>query len=155
MPQIRLTDRLAAPLDAQATLTLPFETRQRSRFRAVLDDGREVGVALARGGGPLRPGELLWGPEAPVVRVAAAPEAVVTVRAAEPGALARCAYHLGNRHVAVQVGSGWLRFARDHVLEEMVRGLGFEPLRETAPFEPESGAYAGAVHGHAHSHHAH
>ena len=75
----------------------------------------------------------------------AGPEAVSTVNADDPKALARAAYHLGNRHVAVQVGDGWLRYLADHVLDDMLRGLGLEPKSERAPFEPESGAY-----GHAH-----
>ena len=68
----------------------------------------------------------------------------------DPWSLARAAYHLGNRHVALQVGSGWLRYLHDHVLDDMVRGLGFEVVVEEAPFEPEAGAYGG--HGHSHSH---
>ena len=63
----------------------------------------------------------------------------------DPKALARAAYHLGNRHVPVQVGDGWLRYLADHVLDDMLRGLGLEPKSEQAPFEPESGAY-GHVH---------
>ena len=159
MPEIRLTDRIATSREAQATLTLPFETRQRSRFRATLDDGREVAVVLPRGDGPLRPGDLLGGPQAPVVRVEAAPEAVSTVHHPDPFGLTRCAYHLGNRHVPLEVGQGWLRYARDHVLDEMVLGLGLAVVHELAPFEPESGAYAGHVQGRGHHHgarhHAH
>ena len=76
-----------------------------------------------------------------------------------PRALARAAYHLGNRHVALQIGAGWLRYGHDHVLDDMVRGLGLTVTVEQAPFEPEAGAYhaegrrhatATACHGHGH-----
>jgi urease accessory protein len=64
--------------------------------------------------------------------------------------LARASYHLGNRHVALQIGRGWVRYQHDHVLDDMVRGLGLTVTIEQAPFEPEAGAYGGA-----HTHHAH
>ena len=72
-------------------------------------------------------------------------------RTGDPNLLARAAYHLGNRHVPVQVGPGFLRFGRDHVLGEMARGLGLSVAELEAPFEPESGAYGGHG-GHAHPH---
>ena len=77
----------------------------------------------------------------------AAPEALLEVRCTDCHALTRAAYHLGNRHVAVEVGEGWLRIQADHVLEGMLRGLGAEVVALSAPFEPEAGAYA---HGHQH-----
>jgi len=86
------------------------------------------------------------------VQVLAAPERVSTVRCADPLLLARAAYHLGNRHVPLQIEAGFLRYQHDHVLDEMVRGLGLEVLIEQAPFEPEAGAYQSAPHGHAHDH---
>jgi urease accessory protein len=82
--------------------------------------------------------------------VCAADERVSTVRAAG-AALARAAYHLGNRHVAVEVGDAWLRYLHDHVLDQMVRQLGLEVNAESAPFEPEAGAYGADPH-HAHAH---
>ncbi|MDD9940809.1 MAG: urease accessory protein UreE, partial [Myxococcales bacterium] len=123
-------------------LTLPFELRQKSRLRARLDSGVEVAVYRARGT-VLRGGAKLRSTSGLVVEVVAAPEQVSTVRAANAQALARGAYHLGNRHVPVQVGEGFLRYQHDHVLDEMVRGLGLEVVCEQAPFEPEGGAYAG------------
>ena len=76
-----------------------------------------------------------------VVEVRAAPEAVSTARADDALLLARAAYHLGNRHVALQLGPGWLRYPHDHVLDNMARELGLTVNREQAPFEPEAGAY--------------
>jgi urease accessory protein len=82
-----------------------------------------------------------------VVEIVAAPEDLLEARCSGL-TLARAAYHLGNRHVPVQVGEGWLRLSADHVLEELLRGLGVEVLRVRTAFEPESGAYA-AGHTHA------
>ena len=136
-----------------ATLTLPFEKRQKARQRATLDSGEQIAVLLPRGT-VMRGGDWLVSPAGRTVRVAAAGEPVSTVRTGDPRALARIAYHLGNRHVAVQVGSGWLRYLADHVLDAMIEGLGASAEHETTPFEPEAGAYGhhATAHGHGHGH---
>ncbi len=102
----------------------------------------------------LREGDLLLADDGRAVRVVAAPEMVSTVSAEDPLTLMRAAYHLGNRHVPLQIGEGWLRYQHDHVLDDMVRGLGLSVRVEEAPFEPEAGAYGGhsALAPHAHSH---
>jgi urease accessory protein len=138
--------RLQAPVAHDAQLELPFEQRQKSRLRTRLVDGEEIGLFLERGT-ILRGGDCLRANDGRVVRVVAANEALMEARSGDATALARAAYHLGNRHMPVQVGPGWLRFAADHVLGDMVRGLGLAVCEVTAPFEPEAGAYAG---GHAH-----
>ena len=136
------------------SITLPFDLRQKSRLRARLDSGGEAAILLERGS-VLRSGALLKASDGTIVEIRAAPEVVSTVRCRDALTLIRGAYHLGNRHVPLQVGDGFLRYQHDHVLDEMVRLLGFEVIVETAPFEPEGGAY-GAGHGHAHSHdHSH
>ena len=137
-----------APRDAKAvaTLTLPWERRGVTRQRVRLDDGREAGLFLARGE-ILRGGDRVASPDGEIVGVVAAPQPVMVVRAADPQLLARAAYHLGNRHVAVEVGAGWLKLERDHVLRDMLEGLGVSVENATLPFEPEGGAYA---HGHGH-----
>ena len=137
-----------------ASLTLAYDFRKRSRQRVKLDDGRPVALLLPRGT-LLRNGDRLRLGESEVVLVKAAPESVSTVTAADLVQLARVAYHLGNRHVPLQVGPGWLRYQHDHVLDAMVQGLGATVTPELAPFEPEGGAHSGAAeaHGHAHSHH--
>jgi urease accessory protein len=137
---LRITQRLEGRRDADARLLLPFELRSRSRLRARLTSGEEVGVMLARGQ-ILRDGDLLLAADGRVVEIKAAAETVSTVRSADARLLARAAYHLGNRHVALQIGSGWLRYGHDHVLDDMARGLGVEVIVEQAPFEPEAGAY--------------
>lgn len=157
---MRELNRFAASgAQASEQLTLPFELRQKSRLRARLDSGEEVALILPRGR-VLRDGDVLTGESGLVVRVRAATERVSKVTGVDPIALARAAYHLGNRHVAVQVGTGFLRYLRDHVLDEMVRGLGLTVSEEDAPFEPEAGAYGeheyahggGHAHSHAHDH---
>ena len=141
-----------AHADAPATerLTLSFELRCKARLRTRLDSGEEAGLFLDRGG-VLRGGDKLLGKDGRVVEVISAAEAITEARSHDPLLLARAAYHLGNRHVPVQVAPGLLRFGRDHVLAEMVRGLGLEVSEVEAPFEPESGAY-GSHGGHAHPH---
>jgi urease accessory protein len=146
-----LIESLAAA-DAQPTecLRLPFELRCKSRLRTNLASGEEVGLFLERGT-VLRAGDRLLGGDGRVVEVVASPETVCEARSDDALLLARAAYHLGNRHVPVQVAPGLLRFGRDHVLAEMLRGLGLEVTEAEAPFEPESGAYGGHG-GHAHPH---
>ena len=133
------------------TLTLPFDLRQKSRLRAKLDSGDDVAVHVERGR-ILRDGDLLLADDGAVVRVRAADEQVSVVTATDGMQLARGAYHLGNRHVPLQVGDGFLRYQHDHVLDGMVRGLGLSVSVESAPFEPEGGAYGGGGHGHAQEH---
>ena len=147
-PELQITERLREPVDAQATLTLPFEQRQKSRLRIRLDNGQDAGLFLPRGT-VLRHGDRLRATSGLVVEVRAAPEAVSTARADDALLLARAAYHLGNRHVALQLGPGWLRYPHDHVLDNMARELGLTVNREQAPFEPEAGAYGGGHHRHA------
>ena len=81
-----------------------------------------------------------------VVKIAAAAEKVSTASCSDQFLLSRACYHLGNRHVALQIGPGWVRYLEDHVLDEMVNGLGLEVVNEHAQFEPESGAYSGHHH---------
>src|ERR1700722_4737426 len=157
---LTISERIHDARTADARLVLPFELRSRSRFRARLVGGEDVGVILGRGQ-ILRGGDLLLSPDGRVIEVVAAAESVSTVHSADARALARAAYHLGNRHVALQIGAGWLRYSHDHVLDEMLQGLGLKGTVEKAPFEPEAGAYHSgpdstdnqrAIHTHSHDH---
>ena len=141
-----------APDNAPATerLVLPFDLRCKSRLRTRLESGEEAGLFLERST-VLRAGDRLLANDGRVIEVIAAFEAVMEVRSGDALLLARAAYHLGNRHVAVELQLGLVRFAHDHVLGEMVRGLGLEVTESKAPFAPESGAYGGHG-GHAHPH---
>ena len=147
-----LIEKFAAG-NASATerLELPFDTRCRSRLRTRLASGEECGLFLERGT-VLRGGDRLLANDGRVVEVVAAPEALMEAVSGDPLLLAKAAYHLGNRHVAVHLLPGRLRFAADHVLGGMVRGLGLKLAEVDAPFEPESGAYghAGTHGGHGH-----
>jgi urease accessory protein len=141
------------------TLTLPFDQRRRARLRARLDDGTEVALLLPRGLA-LRDGDRLRSEDgAAVVRIVAATEELSCVRAADPHLLLRAAYHLGNRHVALQVEPERLLYQHDHVLDGLARELGLEVSVLKAPFEPETGGYGrdehGHAHGHGHDHHQH
>jgi urease accessory protein len=142
------TDR---PNPSARRLVLPFSERSKSRARHVLDNGEEVGLFLERGS-VLRHGDLLLADDGRVVCVEAAPESVSMAHTDDLLLLARACYHLGNRHVALQIGHGWLRYVHDHVLDDMLRGMGLAVLVEQAPFEPEGGAYVANTHSHTHSH---
>jgi urease accessory protein len=141
------------PLGPTAWLTLPFELRQKSRLRCHLDEGTEVGVVLERGT-VMRGGDLLQASDGRVVQVVAAPEGLSVIATDDALLLSRAAYHLGNRHVPLQIGPGMLCFLHDHVLDDMLRGLGLPVRFEMQPFEPEGGAYGrhDPAHVHAHSH---
>ena len=156
---IRITNKLEPSISrqraAERRLVLPFGDRSRSRLRSVLDNGEEAGLFLERGT-ILRHGDLLLADDGRVVEVQAAAETVSTVRSDNALLLARACYHLGNRHVALQIGAGWLRYVHDHVLDDMLRGFGLAVTVEQAPFEPEAGAYVAASHAQPHAHsHAH
>lgn len=145
---------LEQPEPADAVLTLSFQDRQRSRLRAKLDSGEEIGWMLPRGQ-VLRDGDCLRADNGQVIEVRAAAETVSTARADDPWLLARAAYHLGNRHMPLQIGEGWLRYHHDHVLDHMVEEMGLQVTQEQVAFEPEAGAYSAghsSSHGHHHSH---
>jgi urease accessory protein len=122
-------------------LKLSFDQRQKSRLRARLESGEEVALLLPRGN-IMRGGDVVSAADGQRIEIVSAPEKLLHI---ESSSLARAAYHLGNRHVPVQVGEGFLRIAEDHVLEDMLRKLGARVTHVEAPFEPEGGAY--------HSHH--
>jgi urease accessory protein len=126
------------------TLVLPYDDRKKSRLLARSARGVEVAIVLPRGSW-LRDGDRLAANSGEVLEVRAADEKVSEVRSSDALKLTRAAYHLGNRHVPLQVAGGVLRYQHDHVLDEMVLGLGLEVVVAQAPFEPEPGAYA---HGH-------
>jgi urease accessory protein len=148
---LKLIEKLNETVNFSATLTLPFDQRQKSRLRAKLDNGEEVGLMLPRGS-VLRGGDCLCAEDGTVIQVQAAAESVTTAKTQNPTLLARACYHLGNRHIPLQVGNQWLRYLHDHVLDEMVEKLGLSVCHEAAPFEPEGGAYGGGGHHHSHEH---
>ena len=140
---------------------LTFDTRQKSRFRATLANGHDIGADLPRTG-ILRHGSYIATQEGDVLRVDAKAEKLMKVEAPSSFDLLKAAYHLGNRHVPLMLTPTALYFEPDHVLAEMVEGLGLRVDEVNHPFEPESGAYAQHNHDHrlspikaihAHAHH--
>ena len=134
-----------------STLTLPLEHRQKSRQRVVLDNGDDAGILLKRGT-VLFNNDLLISKEQKIVRVVAAEELLSAVTCTDPLLFARACYHMGNRHIPLQIEKDTFYYLRDHVLDTMLSGMGLVPAQLSAPFEPETGAYDGgtARHGHAH-----
>ncbi|MFM0017736.1 urease accessory protein UreE [Paraburkholderia azotifigens] len=130
------------------TLTLAFDARCKSRLAATLDSGEEVALLLPRGT-VLRDGDVLVADDGGLVRVVAAPESVLYVRAKDVLTLTRAAYHLGNRHTPVEVGTDYLKLEYDPVLADMLKRLGALVDQVEMPFQPETGAYGG---GHRHGH---
>ena len=156
---LTLKDRIAAQTSIDADLALPYEMREKCRQRATLSTGEEAALFLARGT-ILRGGDCLMADDGRVVRIVAAPEPVLDVECHDAEEFARCAYHLGNRHTPMQIlgrkddGHYALRIRADHVLADMLAGLGAHSAETLAPFEPETGAYGGHSHvgGHDHEH---
>lgn len=134
--------------EAEGTLTLAFEERHRRRIRLTTDGGEAVLLELAAAAA-LADGDGLVFEEGGWLLVHAAAEDVLDIETDDPAQLARVAWHLGNRHLPVEVlSAARLRIAYDHVIEAMVSGLGVRCTRRRAPFQPEAGAYAG---GHRHA----
>jgi urease accessory protein len=157
IPQAR---GLAAPLLRRAaSVSLDWDTRQKSRFDAEDSQGRALAVFLPRGA-VVRGGDVLLAEDGSLIQVAATPQPVMVVRCSDHGApfdLLRAAYHLGNRHVALELQPDRLQLEPDHVLADMLRQMHLSVSEALAPFEPEAGAYAAhAAHGiHAHDAHDH
>ena len=131
-------------------LSLPYDERKKSRLRARSERGHDVAIVLERGSS-LRHGDLLLADSGEILLVRAAAEDVSDVTSADAVLLARAAYHLGNRHVPLQIERGALRYQHDHVVDAMIAALGLLVSPRTAAFEPEGGAYAGG-HSHGHEH---
>lgn len=144
-----------ALLKRAATVVLDWDTRQKSRFDTEDSQGRTLGVFLPRGS-VVRGGDVLVAEDGSLVKVVATPQPVLVVRTcAEHGTpldLLRAAYHLGNRHVQLEVQPDHLHLEPDHVLADMLRQMHLIVSEELAPFEPEAGAYASGGHAHGHGH---
>jgi urease accessory protein len=137
---LKLTELAPPGSRADDILTLSFDSRQKSRFSAKTDNGRDVGLFLSRGQ-ILRSGTVITGPNVFSVLVKAAPELVSVMRSDDSLQFARACYHLGNRHVPLHILAGELRYLNDHVLDHMLDGLGMRVDHQMLPFEPEAGAY--------------
>lgn len=148
-PQVRWTEAAAD------TVVLDFDDRHRRRMAMTGTRGLEFLLDLEEAIA-LRGGDALVLEDGRLIEVVAAPEPLVEIRGADPHHLVRIAWHLGNRHLPTQIVGKGLRIRRDHVIEDMVRGLGARVIAIEAPFDPEGGAYASGGHaGHSHDHHDH
>ena len=140
-------------LKRAATVELDWDIRQKSRFEATDSQGRQLGVFLPRGT-LLRGGDVLVAEDGSMVRVMAAPQAVLRITACtahgSPFDLTRAAYHLGNRHVPIELKPDHLKIEPDHVLAEMLQSMHLIVNEVSESFEPEGGAYSAGAHGHAH-----
>jgi len=151
----------AVLLKRAASVELDWDTRQKSRFDTDDTQGRRIGVFLPRGT-TVRGGDVLVAEDGSVIKVIAQPQPVLRITpCAEHGSpfdLVRAAYHLGNRHVAIELTPQHLQIEPDHVLAEMLQHMHLDVTEMVAPFEPEGGAYgahaahAGHAHGHDHGH---
>jgi urease accessory protein len=149
---------LAPVLVRRATsVELDWDTRQKSRFDAVDSQGRTIGVFLARGQ-VVRGGDVLVAEDGSLIAVKAKTQPVLVVTPGAHGSpldLLRAAYHLGNRHVPLEVSAARLQLEPDHVLGEMLRRMGLRVDAAEAAFEPEGGAYDAPRAGHEHAAHGH
>jgi urease accessory protein len=121
-------------------ITLDYDSRHRRRFRLTAASGTEIMLHLTETT-HIRDGDALVLDIGGFIAVRAAPEHLLEVTAADADALTRLAWHLGNRHLAVQILPGRLRLLDDHVIAEMLPALGGTVAKIIAPFDPESGAY--------------
>lgn len=155
---IELTEYLPAGTveagEVYAQLELPFELRQKSRQRVTLSNGENAALLLERGT-VLRGGDFVASAQGSVVKVVASLENLSCITCETPRDLARVAYHIGNRHVGMELRLGKILIARDSVLTEMLQALGAKVEEICAPFEPEGGAYGHGGHHHAIDEHAH
>ncbi len=147
-----------ALLKRASTVVLDWDTRQKSRFDTEDSQGRTLGIFLPRGTA-VRGGDVLVAEDGSLVKVIATPQPVLVVRTCpehgSPLNLLRAAYHLGNRHVQLEVQPEHLHLEPDHVLADMLRQMHLIVTEELAPFEPEGGAYSAGGQGHAHHEHGH
>jgi urease accessory protein len=133
--------RSAWPEEAAVdTVTLAYVDRHRRRIRLVADSGEAYLLDLPRAH-HLVDGDGLELDGGGYLRVRAAPESVFEIDATEPADLLRIAWHLGNRHLPLQIAGERLRIRADHVIADMIAGLGGRITRQEAPFDPETGAY--------------
>ena len=159
---LTLTQRLSPDPDRPTTFTIALTAEERTRSRHYFETelGQGLYLRLPRGT-VLRHGELLQSEDQQtIVRVLAKPEPVITITATTKLDLLRAAYHLGNRHVSLEVTETYLRLSPDPVLQAMLEQMGLQVVQEMAPFEPEAGAYGHShelhprsqIHRHDHTH---
>lgn len=143
-------EKITSSPKINATITLTLDQRVKSRLKTSLDSGEEVGLFMGRGD-VLKHGDLIMTNDGFIAQVIAAPEKLSSIYTEDILLLARACYHLGNRHVALQITKSSVHYKYDHVLDDMIRSFGLNLISEELPFSPESGAYSQ----HSTDHHAH
>ncbi len=145
-------------LKRAAAVQLDWDVRQKSRFDCTDSQGRHIGVFLPRGT-VVRGGDVLVAEDGSLIQVIAAPQAVLVITACtehgSPFDLTRAAYHLGNRHVPIELKPDHLKIEPDHVLAAMLRNMHLIVHEENSAFEPEGGAYSSGGHQHGPVNHDH
>ena len=150
---LRFTQFTQSNIDSFSSLTLPLDLRIKSRQKVTLDNGEQAGLFLPRGS-LMKQGDRLQAESGEIIDIIAASETVSSLYLDDALLIARACYHLGNRHVPLQITPEFIRYQHDHVLDDMLHGMGLHVVVEQAPFEPEPGAYHshGTSAGHSHAH---
>lgn len=156
--EVKIFDRIIEDTQAEEIdeICLTIDQRIKSRQRIRLSNDEDAALVMPRGK-VLRDGQLIQCEQGQVIKIVAAEESLSKASAPTPLIHARLCYHLGNRHVPLEISHNAVFYQHDHVLDDMVRQLGGEVVSVIAPFQPEDGAYGGgSAHGHSHSHtHSH
>ena len=151
----KISDEESTGISVYEEVALTFDDRKRGRLKFSTTANIEAGFQIERGQ-VLRHGSFLISENGQALKVCAKQEQVSSAYIDNAVLFARACYHLGNRHVPLQVGEGFLRFQEDYVLDDMLHGLGIHVKHEQAVFEPENGAYSKGGHSHSHEHgHSH
>jgi len=144
-------EKVESSENVDGSVTLDLQQRVKSRLKTRSDSGDEIGIFMERGT-ILEQGDLLRDVEGYTLKVIAASESLSSIYSDDPLLLARACYHLGNRHVELQIKKTSVHYRHDHVLDDMVRSLGLDVVVESQPFQPENGAYHSHSGSHSHEH---
>jgi len=144
-------EKVESSENVDGSVTLDLQQRVKSRLKTRSDSGDDIGIFMERGS-ILEQGDLLRDVEGYTLKVIAASESLSSIYSDDPLLLARACYHLGNRHVELQIKKTSVHYRHDHVLDDMVRSLGLDVVVESQPFQPENGAYHSHSGSHSHEH---
>jgi len=144
-------EKVESSENVDGSVTLDLQQRVKSRLKTRSDSGDDIGIFMERGT-ILEDGDLLRDLEGYVLEVVAASETLSSIYSDDPLLLARACYHLGNRHVELQIKNTSIHYRHDHVLDDMIKSFGLDVVIESLPFQPENGAYHSHADSHSHSH---
>ena len=144
-------EKVKSSENVDGSVTLDLQQRVKSRLKTRSDSGDDIGIFTERGT-ILEDGDLIRDLEGYVLEVVAASETLSSIYSDDPLLLARACYHLGNRHVELQIKNTSIHYRHDHVLDDMIKSFGLDVVIESLPFQPENGAYHSHADSHSHSH---